>query len=303
MLDTFHIQDNSLANQAFYYKGNSWQTWQKPQNCNFINFFLLGGGAGGTGGGTGGAGSTRNGGSGGGSSSVTYVTFPSYVIPDIVYILVGSGGTGSISSSVQGGVGGLSYVSVLPDFTFASSNIIMASGSAPAGLSVSSTAGAAITTNNILLAEMAFISSYAGQTGGAGGSSSGTAPDITPTGIPITAGSGGGGCNSVSIVGTSGNIAPFLFSPKISGGTASTTATATTGNNGFSTRNNFVGPNFEYPLFFTGGAGGGASDSGQGGNGGNGAFGCGGGGGGTGGNGLIGLGGNGGNGLVIITTL
>ena len=66
MLDTFNINDNSLVNQVFYHKGaNAWQVWHKPPNCNFINFYLLGGGAGGQGGFTGNTGTVRNGGTGG----------------------------------------------------------------------------------------------------------------------------------------------------------------------------------------------------------------------------------------------
>jgi len=301
MLDVFNINDNSLVNQVFYNIGNNvWQVWRKPPNCNFVNFYLLGGGAGGQGGPLG-AGSTRTGGSGGGSAAMAYVTVPSFALPDMLYVLVASGGTGGASNNGTGGKGGLSYISTQPDNTFSPYNILMQSGSAVAGASVSSTAGAAITASNIVLAEVAFISGYAGQTGGAGGISNGAAPNITPAGLPTTAGAGGSGCNSVSILGTSGSILGILDFPTISGGTGNLSGTAAVGNNGYSTRQNFIGPNFKHPMFFTGGAGGGASDTGVGGNGGNGSFGCGGGGGGAGGNTTAGAGGRGGDGLVIIT--
>jgi len=304
MIDIFNINDNSLRNQVFYANGsNGWQIWNKPPNCNLINFFLLGGGAGGQGGNINAA-STRNGGAGGGSSSVTYVTFPAFAVPDNLYILVGSGGNGGASGGVRGDAGTLSYVCTIPD-TSSVFNILMRSGSAVAGATTTTTAGAAITAADILLAEAAFVSSYAGQTGGAGGVSSGAATSVTPTGIMVTAGAGGAGCSSVGTLGTSAGIVGILDFPTISGGTntASAGATANPGNHGFSTRKNFIGPNFKYPMFFTGGAGGGAASNatGVGGRGGDGQYGCGGGGGGAGGNSTAGVGGRGGDGLVIIT--
>jgi hypothetical protein len=304
MIDTFHINDNSLKNQVFYFAGsNAWQIWNKPPNCNFVNFFLLGGGAGGQGGQINAA-STRNGGAGGGSSAITYITVPSFALPDRLYIQVGGGGTSGTSGGGQGGAGGLSYVCTIPDIT-SPYNILMRNGSASAGATVTTTAGVAVTLSDIILAETTFISSYNGQTGGAGGVSSGTATNVTPSGIPITAGAGGAGCSSVGTLGTSANIVGILDFPTISGGTNTTGAGATAGlgNSGFSTRENFVGTNFKYPMFFTGGAGGGAASSttGIGGKGGDAMFGSGGGGGGAGGNTTAGIGGKGGDGLVIIT--
>ena len=301
MLDVFNINNNSLVNQVFYNTGvNVWQVWYKPPNCNFVNFYLLGGGAGGQGGPTG-AGSTRTGGVGGGSAAMAYITVPAFALPDMLYILVASGGTGGASGNGRGGQGSISYVSTQPDNTFSPYNVLMQSGSANAGLTTSATAGAGITSSYIVLAEIAFLSGYAGQTGGAGGVSSGAAPYITPLGLPTTAGAGGSGVSSVSILGTSGGINGILDFPRIVGGTSVASTGATTGNDGYSSRQNFIGPNFKYPMFFTGGAGGGASDTGVGANGGNGAFGCGGGGGGAGGNVTAGSGGRGGDGLVIIT--
>ncbi len=251
MIDTFNINDNSLRNQVFYANGsNGWQVWNKPPNCNVINFFLLGGGAGGQGGNIG-ASSNRNGGAGGGSSSVTYVTFPAFAVPDTLYILVGSGGSGGTSGGGQGSAGTLSYVCSIPD-TSSVFNILMRSGSAAAGAITTTTAGAAITAADILLAEAAFVSSYVGQTGGAGGVTSAAATNVTPTGIMVTAGAGGAGCTSTGTLGTSANIVGILDFPTISGGTntASVGATANPGNNGFSTRENFIGPNFKYPISF-----------------------------------------------------
>ena len=306
MIDVFNIQDNSLNNQIFYFTGtNSWQTWHKPPNTKFINFFLVGGGAGGQSGGLNAA-STRNGGAGGGSAASSYITVPSFAVPDILYIQVGGGGTGGTgtTSNAQGGTGGISYVSLTPDNTLPHM-ILIKSGSAAAGVSTSATAGAAITVADVILCEIAFLSSYAGQTGGAGGASSGVAAFVTPTGVPFTSGAGGAGCSSVGTLGTSAGINSIFDFPRLVGGTNSTTGgvSAGVGQNGYSTRENFLGVGFRTPLFFTGGAGGGANSSstGLGGNGGNAAFGCGGGGGGAGGNTIAGNGGRGGDGFVVIT--
>ena len=304
MIDTFNINDGSLNNQVFNYKGTTgWQVWNKPPKCNLVNFFLVGGGAGGQGGNINAA-STRNGGAGGGSAAFAYITVPSFALPDTLYILVASGGTGGASGGVQGSQGTLSYVCSIPD-TSTVNNILMRSGSANAGVTTSATAGAGITVADILLAEAAFLSGYAGQTGGAGGVSSGTATDVTPTSIPFTAGAGGAGCSSVGTLGVSADIVGILEFPIISGGTNTALAgtTAGAGNHGFSTRESFTNQNYKYPMFFTGGAGGGAASNatGVGGRGGDGQFGCGGGGGGAGGNTTAGRGGDGGHGLVIIT--
>jgi hypothetical protein len=301
MLDTFNINDNSIANQVFYHKGNNaWQVWHKPSNCNFVNFYLLGGGAGGQGGDTG-AGSTRGGGPGGGSAAMAYVTIPAFALPDMLYVLVASGGTGGASSAGRGGSGGLSYISSQPDNTFSPLNILMKSGTAGAGVTLTTTAGSIITANDIVLSKIALVSAYAGQTGSAGGASSAAAPNVTPTGLPTTPGAGGSGVSSVGTLGTSGSILSILDFPRISGGASASTTGATVGNNGYSSRQNFIGPNFKHPMFFTGGAGGGASSTGVGAVGGDASYGCGGGGGGA-GSSTSGRGGRGGDGLVIITT-
>ena len=303
-IDYFHINDNSLKNQTFYFAGtNAWQTWIKPPNCKWVNIFLVGGGAGGQGGNTGAA-STRSGGNGGGSAAYTYITVPSFALPDRMYIQVGGGGTSGASGGGQGGVGGLSYICSIPDSS-SPYNILMKSGTAGAGTSTSITAGSSIVAADIILGQVGLVSAYAGQTGGAAGSSITPAPNVTPSGIPFTSGSGGAGCNSVGTLGASGNVVGILDFPTISGGTntAVQSTTAGPGNSGYSTRENFIGPNFKTPMFFMGGAGGGAASQtlGVGGKGGDGSLGCGGGGGGAGGNATAGIGGKGGDGFIMIT--
>jgi hypothetical protein len=303
-IDYNHINDNSLKNQVFYFAGtDAWQTWIKPPNCKFVNFFLVGGGAGGRGGATG-AGSTRSGGNGGGSAAYAYITVPAFSLPDILYIQVGGGGVGGASGNGAGGVGGLSYVCSIPDIS-TRYNILMKSGTLGAGTTFTQNAGTIIVAADIILAQVGLVSGYAGQAGGIGGSSSTPATNVTPSGIPFTGGAGGAGCSSVGTLGASASIVGILDFPTISGGTntAVQSATASPGNSGYATRENFVGPNFKTPMFFSGGAGGGAASQtlGIGGKGGDGMFGCGGGGGGAGGNTTAGIGGRGGDGFVIVT--
>ena len=101
MIDIFNIPNIHTNIQVFYTKGSGvWQNWVKPKNCKFVNFFVLGGGSGG-GGGRGSASNAAIGGGGGASSSLTTGIFPSNLIPDNLYILVGSGGSGG------GGAGAL----------------------------------------------------------------------------------------------------------------------------------------------------------------------------------------------------
>ena len=304
-IDYFHINDNSLKNQTFYFAGtDGWQIWNKPPNCKWVNFYLVGGGAGGQGGRIGST-LNRNGGNGGGSAAFSYVTFPGFALPDTLYLLVASGGTGGSSGAGQGSVGGLSYVCVIPDIT-SPYNILMKSGTAGAGtVADSSIAGTVITAADVLLADIAFVSAYPGRAGGAGGVTSTAAVAVTSSGIPFTGGAGGAGCTSGGVLGVAGNITGILDFPTISGGTNTAVAgeTASKGGSGYSTRENFVGPHFNTPMYFTGGGGGGAASNatGIGGAGGDGSFGCGGGGGGVGGNTTAGIGGRGGDGFIMIT--
>ena len=131
-MDVFHFPDSNKIQWVFNTNGgvNSWQIWQKPPNCKFVNFMLIGGGGGGAGGATGGAGSNRIGGGGGGSSAISKGFFNANVLPDILYIQVGPGGPGG-ATSTNGTAGSLSYVSFEPNTTVA--NVLFRSGNGGAG--------------------------------------------------------------------------------------------------------------------------------------------------------------------------
>jgi len=301
MLDLFNLSDNtcSLKRQVFYCNastGSTWQTWVKPRNVKFISFFVLGGGGGGGGGQTNSAGLSRRGGGSGGSSSITTGLFQANLIPDTLFIQVGAGGAGGTANNA-GGNGDLSYISVYPDTTISSGNIILQSGDSPAGgatnIAGGGTAGTAGTAwTGALFDKNGLFSLFNGQIGVTGPIGAATSKGIS--GLTSAGACGGGVATSTASAG--GNIIGAGFIPTVSGGTIS-------GNNGGDGYTSNIPSNnmtSRLPMIFTGGAGGGASNATAGGNGGNGGFGSGGGGGGggtTGGNG-----GNGGSGVVIITS-
>jgi hypothetical protein len=111
MLDVFHIPSNSDNSKIFYAQGSTaWQTWQKPRGAKFIQVFCLGAGGGGGGGRSSAAGGA--GGAGGGSGGIVRALIPAFLLPDTLYIQVGTGGTAGQSGATGAGgaVGGISYI-------------------------------------------------------------------------------------------------------------------------------------------------------------------------------------------------
>ncbi len=136
MIDTFNIVDGGQQRQVYFANGaNSFYTWNKPSNCQFVHFFLLGGGGGGGGGQGSGTGTARRGGGSGGSSAGVTALFPSSSLPDLLYIQVGGGGASGIGGTTNsnGGAGGISYVMLVPDTGETAQNIVIQSGGAGAG--------------------------------------------------------------------------------------------------------------------------------------------------------------------------
>jgi len=294
MMDIFNVPGTNIINWVFYTNGSTtWQTWQKPKNCKFVNIFTLGGGGGG-GGGSAGTGN-RSGGGGGGSSAIARGFYQASLLPDILYIQVGAGGAGG-NSGANGTGGGLSYVSFLPNTT--SGNVLLRNGfnGGNGGLAIGTAGGGgtlSIQTNSIL-SYLGYFQAVIGSSGGAGliannGSS------VTINNI-VSGGGAGGGASALSFSGGSIDSPEVGFVPKIYGAVT----TSEVGSSGFNSITSF-NSSMQQPLFFTGGGGGSGSALGAGSNGGDGAFGCGGGGGGAGSAGNAGRGGNGGDGLVIIT--
>ena len=296
-MDVFGLTNKPQFNWVFHSNGttNSWQTWQKPPNCKFVYFFLLGGGAGGNRG-VSGVGVNRQGGAGGGASSITRGLFPAMVLPDILYIQVGLGGAGGVAGSA--GAGSLSYVCIEP-ITSNIADVLLISGTAAAAagtpIAVAGAAGTVFTQTSALPNYLGLITLSVGAVGANGGSYGGGS-NITPTTI-VTGGAGGAGSTSVNVNSNGGSIFASTVTQQINGGLAGAGVTA---DNGIFTQLPSIDTSSTIlPMAFTGGAGGGSNGNGNGGNGGNGSYGCGGGGGGAGT--AAGTGGRGGDGLVIIT--
>lgn len=309
MLDVLNIPRPELNNWVFYTTAfdatstTHWQIWQKPRNAKFICFYVVGGGGGG-GGGQLTAGLARTGGGGGGSSAITKAIFPSDLLPDTLYVLVGKGGVGG-ASGVNGNSGGLSYVSTKADIQ--TPNVILVSGTiAPSGglqNSGAGTAGTVFAQTTGFQSYLGIINTTAGQAGAFGGTNiGGGGTPVTITSINNSGGAGGGGSSTAALNGAGGSILATTVTQIITGGGAGGANDGQIGIASFIPSLN--SSNLTVPFLTTGGAGGGANGAaGQtGGGGGNGSFGSGGGGGGAGAtNG--GAGGNGGDGIVIITVL
>lgn len=319
-MDFFNLQNNNLNNQVFFANGSTtWQLWQKPKNCKFVFIFTIGGGGGG---GSGYASSTLNptisGGGGGGASSLTRAFYPANMIPDTLYIQVGTGGKGGnpITSTGVGNpglTGGISYVCVFPSAV--TSNILIASGSvgalgggggtlSPAAVPSGGASGQffvrTIGSSTGYLNYLGYFNSANTLSGGAGSYTNGNTVSVAS--FPVSGGGGGGGITTGTQY-AGGSVTGSGEVPTTTGGFVP----GGNGNNGFNFKTPSLDSMLQTLMYFTGGAGGAASyeaSSGIAGNGGNGSYGCGGGGGGAVGKGTIGrssgAGGRGGDGLVII---
>ena len=293
---------------------SNFYTWYKPTTAKYIQIFACSGGAGGGGGGASAASTAGSGGSGGGGSPYTSFIVPAIIIPSVLYIQPGSGGTGG-TGQVQGGaaatngaVGTQSIVSIRPNSTTKNTLVISAGATTSFGklASGASNGAASGTTASATLALMplstlGFVSfTGPGTTSGAGGTtSSGSSSSFTTNGNIVGSGGGGGAVNSANTTSTGGAVATGgLFLPTLSGGLSA----GGRGKDGWNFMENKGDQ--DLPFMSTGGTGGGSNAStltgGAGGNGGPGSGG--GGGGGTNGTASVaGAGGNGGPGFVIIS--
>jgi len=286
MIDVSYFQTNN-ANTQIFQNGGTWQTWVKPKNAKTVSFFVVGAGSGGGGGFQTGSGA-KSGGQGGSNGGNVKLILQASLLPDILYIIPGTGGAGGIGGnpSTAGGAATKSFVCLTPD-TGSVSNIVCTSGNAAAtggtgGSTATATGGVGetiATTANMIFVNLGNFIATAGTAGSSGGLTTGGNNAVTAFMVP---GSGGGGS---STAGGSPSAAAGPF-PLQSGAT-----TATGPKNGLI---------FYKPIFgLSGGVGGNGGTTGV--NGGNGAPGCGGGGGGA-GTTSAGNGGRGGDGFVIITT-
>ena len=93
MPDLFHLPDNAVNQQWFYYTGE-FRMWSKPSGVTMLHILAIGGGAGGGGGFSAGAATQAGGGSAGVTASVVTALVPMSFVPDTLYVLVGAGGAG-----------------------------------------------------------------------------------------------------------------------------------------------------------------------------------------------------------------
>lgn len=135
------------------------QTWVKPQGANMVWFTLIG--AGGQGGGTDGIANW----SGGGSGAVTNLMIPAFLIPDILHVWVGNGGSGA-----GPGADGNNGAQTVVQNPSSSNNILIAMGG-NGGTNTGGAGGTAMTANFFTAA--GFFQSMAGDSGSLSG---GTAP-------------------------------------------------------------------------------------------------------------------------------
>ena len=301
MLDMYNIA-RSETSKIFYSNNSDWQIWNKPDKANMIYFFILGGGSGGGGGKTSAINSSTGGG-GGASSAITIAAYQANLLPETLYLQVGAGGIGG-AAETNGGAGGLSYVSYLPNTT--AINILLQSGTvAPTGgngatsSSVGATGGTGGTLWNYSTAingSLGLVTVQAGQNG-TNGTSTGASPQNLTITLPISGGAGGGATSAGATGYNGGSITGSSFISTLGPGVINAADATINGNSGY----NYL--NIErLPTFFTGGTGGGPATTFArvGGFGGNGSFGSGGGGGGGSYNGTGGTGGKGGDGIIII---
>jgi len=284
MIDVSYFQ-NSTSNTQIFQNGDTWQTWIKPRNAKMVSLFVIGAGAGG-GGGFQAATGDKSGGAGGGTAGHVKLHIQASLLPDILYILPGTGGTGGLGGSTPtpGGTATKSFICLSPD-TGSISNIVCTSGAVAStgggeGKTTASTIGAGetiATSTNMIFVNLGNFTATAGL-GGNNGSLTNSG-NITVASFLVGANGGGGTSTGGGI--TAGGPFP----------TIAVTPINTNGKDGLI---------YYKPIFgLSGGTGGGGGTTG--GNGGNGAPGCGGAGGGA-GTTSAGNGGRGGDGFVIITT-
>lgn len=112
---------NINESTRFFQTNDNWQVWNKPKSCTFIYMMALGAGGGGGGGACQPSAVTTGGGGGGGGGAVIQTMIPAVLLPDVLYIRTGLGGSGGLggvgggSSAASGGTGGDSYVCIAPD--------------------------------------------------------------------------------------------------------------------------------------------------------------------------------------------
>jgi hypothetical protein len=116
MIDIFNLPNNDSNIDIFTNingGGNTaWQTWVKPKNVKFIHILVIGAGGGG-GAGWSSSFNSGGGGGGGGTGGITSGFYPANVLPNTLYIQVGTGGLGGRTNRGDNGTSGTaSFISI-----------------------------------------------------------------------------------------------------------------------------------------------------------------------------------------------
>lgn len=272
--------------------GSEVHTWTKPAGCNFVYMIGVGGGGYGGNGYSAAAGTARGGGGSGASGGLTTLLVPSFLIPDTLFLRIGSGGKrATATAATQTIISAYRIASVTEYLLFALNGNFGSNG----GLNSVGLTGASVAyanTNNTLgtIGKLQGAATISGSA--SGGVAGANALNFTFNYFL----SGGGGAGSTTSGNFSGGSIISAYN-QISGLTVVQGGAAVAG---AIAGQNDGADGFFIPKRFAsyGGAGGGSSNTGVGGNGGKGGPGSGGGGGGA---GIVGgKGGDGGDGFVLI---
>jgi hypothetical protein len=329
MLDFMHLPPGARGDVKIYTPtttyGNgsaplyqSYTAWHKPRGVTMVSFTCIASGGGGGAGFTGLTNTARGGGGGGACSGIARFICPAMFLPDVLYVVVPSGGIGGNASGTAGGNGANSYVTITRPVSGGvhtiplTPNMVCYSGvnvpvGGGAGANTGAAAGGTIPSIATTLSPNTWGQWFAtvGIAGGAGGNVSGAAvTNITAwAALPMSPGAGGGGLvvtTSVAVTGGDQRATALVDMGNQGYYTTAANGVARAGTGTGAAIDGSSGVKRLTPFFNSGGAGGGSIDTGVGGSGGNGGYGCGGGGGGAGTTG--GRGGNGGDGLVVIVS-
>lgn len=297
MLDFGHLTQSALGAgnyQVFNANGNTQQEFVKPRGIDMLGFLVLASGGGGGGGSSGLTSTVRGGGGAGGGGGLVVATFPALILPDLMYLYVGTGGVGGAAGQAGSGGVGNNLVNAYPS----SSNAAVAGSTfiqvnkggtgnfgTTVGGSASAGGGTVAQTAGGSYAMLALNwSNSAGSAGLAGGTNAAATIPWAQS-IAFTPSGGGSGCDASNVDFTFAGTAASGFLPAL-------TAPSGAGAAGFD------GWLLSNPFWPVPAIGGNSNAAGTGGKGGKGALGGGGGGGGGGITG--GAGGDGGDGVTYV---
>jgi hypothetical protein len=296
MIGNFDLPDTDQQRVWIYSNRTApFLTWNKPPGINFVQIIAIGAGGGGGGGRANDDTALIYGGVGGSNGAYSVCFYPASLLPDIIYIQLGLGGTGGAGSGIgvnggSGTNGGVTYVTWYPSITTSAYALLVALGGTggvggdTAGRG-GAAAAAAVASTSIPISQIGNRVSL----GGIASTGNSLPADITAnyrTTPGTTGGRWGSGASTFAAASITYPAGDYVLQPVPGGGN-------NTGRSGTSL------VSFD-DLIFTGGTGGSVNRTGTAGNGGNGGPGCGGGGGAA-GNVIGSNGGRGGDGLVIIT--